>query len=56
MPAASSSRNVNSTPVRVARDAERQLSAASVALVTARSISARLAKSTSPVCSPVAGL
>ena len=56
MDAASSSRNLKRTPVRVASDAERQLAAASVALATAASISAALAKSTSPVCSPVAGL
>ena len=56
MDAARSSRNLKRTPVRFARDAERQWAAASVALATAASISAALAKSTSPVCSPVAGL
>ena len=54
--ACSSSRNANSTPERLDSDAERHSRAACPALATAVSTSAAVAKSTSAVCSPVAGL
>jgi len=51
-----SSRNANSTPVRLASENERQPGKALAAAATASSTTAAEAKSTVPVTCPVAGL
>jgi hypothetical protein len=51
-----SSRNANSTPVRLAREKERQPGSAFAAAATASPTTVAEAKSTVPVTWPVAGL